>query len=527
MATDNERMLVIIEAKLRQFEREMAKARGEVNRTTRHIEGRFAAAQSKLLAFGKGFAGAVALGFATVGLAQLTSAIGDTVKAADTLVDTADKIGLTVEALQALRYQAEQNGSTVEEMDRALEEFNKRVGIAATGTGNLLKIFEANGIALRDLAGNLRDPMDLLRDYADLIKNASSEQDAAVLATEAFGRAGEAAAFALRGGSEEITKYVAEAENLGIILRDKAARELAAFSDEIDELKSRWNTFWSEAVVTGLQALEKIGEIEHAIVDGINKMFDSGVDAEAAGRAAGERIAGGIEATLSSDAVKSRISGAFAAATGLDLRKTGPTIIPSRARPASTAAADRAARDAERALNNAREAELQRLEVQIGNSQDALREFGDIGESVFSGFVSDIQAGATAAEALTNTLRNVASQLLSIATNKIFGALFGGGLSPGAAALGSSGFAGLFAGGGRIPGGQWGIVGERGPEVVRGPAQITPMSGGGGQQVVRHIIEVHEGPMFRPTIRQESGRTTAQGLAQYDRGKQREQLRAG
>ena len=42
-------------------------------------------------------------------------------------------------------------------------------------------------------------------------------------------------------------------------------------------------------------------------------------------------------------------------------------------------------------------------------------------------------------------------------------------------ALGS--FTGFFAEGGNIPSGGWGIVGERGPEIVRGPAHVTPSGG--------------------------------------------------
>ena len=45
---------------------------------------------------------------------------------------------------------------------------------------------------------------------------------------------------------------------------------------------------------------------------------------------------------------------------------------------------------------------------------------------------------------------------------------------------GISKFAGLFADGGRIPSGQFGIVGEKGPEFISGPANITPMSEGIG-----------------------------------------------
>lgn len=45
-------------------------------------------------------------------------------------------------------------------------------------------------------------------------------------------------------------------------------------------------------------------------------------------------------------------------------------------------------------------------------------------------------------------------------------------------------FGGGFASGGTIPAGQWGIVGERGPEIVSGPAHVTPTGGGMGGIVV-------------------------------------------
>lgn len=69
----------------------------------------------------------------------------------------------------------------------------------------------------------------------------------------------------------------------------------------------------------------------------------------------------------------------------------------------------------------------------------------------------------------------------------VSGGLGGGG---GGFNLGSllSSFAGLFAAGGTIPAGQWGIVGERGPEIVRGgSAGALVMPGTGGVTLVQHI----------------------------------------
>jgi hypothetical protein len=42
-----------------------------------------------------------------------------------------------------------------------------------------------------------------------------------------------------------------------------------------------------------------------------------------------------------------------------------------------------------------------------------------------------------------------------------------------AAIIAAQGFAGMFDNGGNIGSGQWGIVGENGPEIVKGPANVT------------------------------------------------------
>jgi hypothetical protein len=49
-------------------------------------------------------------------------------------------------------------------------------------------------------------------------------------------------------------------------------------------------------------------------------------------------------------------------------------------------------------------------------------------------------------------------------------------------------YAGGFANGGTIPAGQWGIAGEKGPEIIRGPASVTPMNGGATEQ--RVFVEI-------------------------------------
>lgn len=75
------------------------------------------------------------------------------------------------------------------------------------------------------------------------------------------------------------------------------------------------------------------------------------------------------------------------------------------------------------------------------------------------------------------------------------GSLFsGGGLFGGIGKI----FGGFFANGGHLPSGKFGIAGEAGPEIVQGPAQITPMSGLGGTNVTFQInaIDTQTGTQF-------------------------------
>src|SRR5690606_24293653 len=93
----------------------------------------------------------------------------------DTAVKTAGKIGIAVEDLQRLRYAAELSGVATNTLDMAMQRFARRVAEAAKGGGELKATLEQYNIAVKDSAGNTRTQMDILRDLADVIKNAEND----------------------------------------------------------------------------------------------------------------------------------------------------------------------------------------------------------------------------------------------------------------------------------------------------------------------------------------------------------------
>ena len=68
--------------------------------------------------------------------------------------------------------------------------------------------------------------------------------------------------------------------------------------------------------------------------------------------------------------------------------------------------------------------------------------------------------------------RSIIRDLIRIQIRAQLSSFFGGGGGGAGGVLGGL-FGGFFQDGGRIPGGRYGIVGEAGPELVRGPATVT------------------------------------------------------
>ena len=83
------------------------------------------------------------------------------------------------------------------------------------------------------------------------------------------------------------------------------------------------------------------------------------------------------------------------------------------------------------------------------------------------------------------------------------GALLGNALSSlgGLATSAWDSFAGLFADGGNIPAGKWGIAGEAGPEIINGPATVTPVGNvPSGNTIVNYNISAVDAMSFKQMI---------------------------
>jgi lambda family phage tail tape measure protein len=91
-------------------------------------------------------------------------------------------------------------------------------------------------------------------------------------------------------------------------------------------------------------------------------------------------------------------------------------------------------------------------------------------------------------------------------SSNVFGDLLGGigsGITSVFSGIGDL-FGGFFANGGNLGAGRWGIAGEAGPELISGPASVTPM-GGGGVTNVTYNINATDAMSFKQLVAQDPG----------------------
>jgi hypothetical protein len=98
--------------------------------------------------------------------------------------------------------------------------------------------------------------------------------------------------------------------------------------------------------------------------------------------------------------------------------------------------------------------------------------FGGLGGGNFGGNVGGQKVGGGIFDSISNVFSGVTNTVSKI------GSTIGGIYDFGKSVFSGVGdlFGGFFATGGMIPPGRFGVVGERGPEFVSGPASVTPMA---------------------------------------------------
>lgn len=280
-------------------------------------------------------------------------------------------------------------------------------------------------------------------------------------------------------------------------------RAFAAIAQSWDALVNGMAAAWNAIAETSFGEMLGLGSLGRSDISGTlggvaDGLFDNAVSSIKSGgdriRAAGQGVA---------DAIKESLTVASDQVTGLDAATDAAGRLAGALGELGDDEGGGAGKKAAKGLKEAKDA-VSDLEKQ---SQQTADKFGDM--------VAGIVTGASS---IGDVFKQLGQQLLSSGISGIASSLFkGSGLS--------EIFAGFFDTGGRIGAGQFGIVGERGPEIVTGPANVTSrvdtarmMQGGGGR--IEVVARVENGSIVQD-VRRISGEVAVQvtqaGLQQFAR----------
>lgn len=267
MANEDERLVVALEARIRDFEKNFDKAQRTANSRFNAIEKRAQASASNLKAAFSGAGTSIEAVFATLGGAGIIAGGGlagivATLKSAATsvadLAAEAQKAGVSFGAFQELKYAAEQSRVGVDALADGLKEMQLRADeFIRTGAGSSEEAFKRLGYTAADLKKKLQDPAAL---FEEIITKLGRFQKAAQIriADEVFGgTGGEQFVRLLEQGEGSLGRARQRARELGIVMSDDVGKKAQEITRQFDELATRIEVALKSGVIEGAASLEK------------------------------------------------------------------------------------------------------------------------------------------------------------------------------------------------------------------------------------------------------------------------------
>ncbi len=209
-----------------------------------------------------GRAQSVISGFAKTAAASLAGAlsVGAFVAAgkaainyADNIGKMAQKIGMTTEELSKLNYAAKLSDVSLGELQMGLQQLSKNMEAGADGLAAL-------GISATDSSGNLRSTNEVMLEVAEAFAGMEDGAGKTAIAMNIFGRAGANLIPLLNSGRKGLADMAGEAQSLGVVISQDAAKAAERFNDNMTRLQSALDGLMNETLAPLIPQLADFAE---------------------------------------------------------------------------------------------------------------------------------------------------------------------------------------------------------------------------------------------------------------------------
>ena len=297
MANEDERLVVALEARIRDFEKNFEKAQKTANTRFTAIEKRAETSASTVRAtfanMSKGVALALgAIGVGGLGLTAAVEQLKKVVSEVSTLAAESKQAGVAVGTFQELRYAALQANVGFDALTDGLKELQLRADeFAATGKGSAAEAFQRIGYSATELRTKLADPAALFQEVIERIRELDKAAQIRVSDELFGGTGGEQFVRLLDLGRNGVERLRKEAREVGVVLDEGMVKQAEEINRRFQTLATTVDTTLKRAVLGLIDALRGFGS---AVTDSLKVI----TDAPAAALAKTQQEAAGIRAQI-------------------------------------------------------------------------------------------------------------------------------------------------------------------------------------------------------------------------------------
>ena len=209
---------------------------------------------------------------ALAGLRSFFDYVGQQNKQLIDIAENARNAGMTAREFQETLFAARSKGLTEKDFVSGLDKIATDLTEASAGVTKFGRLFEANGISIKNVNGELKNSKQALADIAGLMQGATPVIQQGI--AKIVGLSKEWIPF-LREGAEAIEKQKKMASDLGIIIGDDVIEKAKVFDAQWKTAIATWDLQFKASLADILPLLVKMANLASTILEGVGGVSSS------------------------------------------------------------------------------------------------------------------------------------------------------------------------------------------------------------------------------------------------------------
>jgi hypothetical protein len=209
---------------------------------------------------------------ALVGLRSFFDYVGQQNKLLVDIEENARSAGMTMRDFQETLFAARSKGLTEKDFVSGLDKITTDLTAASSGVTEFGRLFEANGLKIKNANGELKTAKQALGDIMGLVQDASPEVARGV--TKIVGISKDWIPF-LRQATEELDRQKKAASDLGLVINDDVIAKAKEFDSQWKTAIATWDLQFKASLAGIMPLLVKMATLASTIIDGVGSVNSS------------------------------------------------------------------------------------------------------------------------------------------------------------------------------------------------------------------------------------------------------------